>query len=249
MSRWTPLADKCPAASIVGSVSAVSPLLSGKVAGPVYFVRGERTDPKSGRTIRTLPKLFVPLTAADYPGVKIDLHASSEVVDERLVTTFDNLPDVPISSFDLKIDGGEHGILVVSNTNMCGSTQYNDNVFTAQSNKRYAQDGDGDGMSAGDREVQPLRPRAEPHRRWGGAGQGHDHGQGVGKKAKTIPVGKPSGEEGSAVTVSATTHTSVAVPLSKATRRALAAVATSRSRSPSPSRLREPPRRPRRPRR
>jgi hypothetical protein len=125
-------AEKCPEKSIVGSAQAVSPLLAGKVSGPVYFVRGERTDPKSGRIIKTLPKLFIPLTASDYPGLQINLHASSEVRDDRLVTTFDNLPDVPISTFDLTINGGKHGILVVSNTNVCNATQHADADFGGQ---------------------------------------------------------------------------------------------------------------------
>jgi hypothetical protein len=216
-------ADKCPAASIVGSVSAVSPLLTGKVAGPVYFVRGERTDPKSGRIIRTLPRLFVPLTASDYPGVKIDLHASSDVVDERLVTTFDNLPDVPISSFDLKIDGGAHGILVVSNTNMCDSTQYNDNAFTAQSNKRYSTR-TGIATACPLAIVKSSRSGGALNLTVGGLAPGKVTvtGKGLSKKTKTIPVAKPLVDDDSGVTVSATTHTSVAVPLSKEVRRSLA---------------------------
>jgi hypothetical protein len=216
-------ADKCPAASIVGSVSAVSPLLTGKVAGPVYFVRGERTDAKSGRIIKTLPKLFVPLTASDYPGLKVDLHASSDVVDERLVTTFDNVPDVPISSFDLKIDGGAHGILVVSNTNMCQSTQYNDNVLVAQSNKRYSTR-TGIATACPLAVVKSSRSGGVLNLTVGGVAPGKVTvtGKGLAKKSKTIPVAKPLGG-GSAVTVSATTHTSVAVPLTKAVRRSLAA--------------------------
>jgi hypothetical protein len=216
-------ADRCPAGSIVGSVSAVSPLLMGKVSGPVYFVRGERKDPKSGRTIRTLPKLYVPLTASDYPGVRIDLHASSDVVDERLVTTFANLPDVPISSFDLKIDGGKNGILVVSNTDMCQSTQYSDNTFTAQSNKRYS-------AKMGIATACPLA--VVKSSRSGGAlnltigglapGKVTVTGKGLAKKAKTIPIAKPTGDNDNA-TISATTHTSVAVSLSRSVRRALAA--------------------------
>ncbi len=129
------LADTCPAASIVGSVKAVSPILDGELTGPVYFVRGERIDAKTKRVVKTLPKLFVPMTASAYPGLKINLNAASEVVDDRLVTTFDNIPDAPISSFDLNIAGGQHGILVVSNTDVCAATQVADARFTAQSGK------------------------------------------------------------------------------------------------------------------
>jgi hypothetical protein len=99
----------CPAASIVGRATAKS-VLPHPLSGPVYFVQGLRKSP-TGRTIRTLPKLWIPLSA---DGVTIDVNADSEVRLERLVTTFRSIPDAPIDSFDLTITGGKHGILVVS---------------------------------------------------------------------------------------------------------------------------------------
>jgi hypothetical protein len=124
-------ANKCSAATIVGTAKGVS-ILHVPLSGPVYFVRGVRTDPKSGRQIRTLPKLYIPLSGE---GVRINVNASSEVVDDRLVTTFDNLPDAPLSSFDLTINGGKHGILVVSGTNICRANQETDSQFTGQNGK------------------------------------------------------------------------------------------------------------------
>jgi hypothetical protein len=105
-------ANKCPAASIVGNVTAVSPILPDPLTGPVYFVRGERVDAQ-GKVRKTLPKLYVPLTGSN--GVRVDLHASSDVNRlGQLVTTFDNIPDAPVSDFRLHIAGGAHGILVVT---------------------------------------------------------------------------------------------------------------------------------------
>jgi hypothetical protein len=125
-------ADKCPAKSIVGQVKAVS-VLHEPLQAPVYFVRGERKDPKSGRVIKTLPKLFIPLQGE---GVKVNINASSEVPDnEHLVTTFDNLPDVPLKSFDISITGGSHGILVVSSANLCTSNQIAVAQFDGQNGK------------------------------------------------------------------------------------------------------------------
>jgi hypothetical protein len=110
----------CPATSIVGQVKAIS-VLHQPLSGPVYFVEGIRIDPKSGRKIKTLPKLFIPLKGE---GVEVDLNASSEVDPlDRLVTTFDNVPDAPVRSVDLTIDGGKHGILVVSGTDVCKGSQ------------------------------------------------------------------------------------------------------------------------------
>ncbi|MES1193567.1 MAG: hypothetical protein ABUM26_04530, partial [Solirubrobacterales bacterium] len=124
--------NKCPATTIVGSAQAQS-ILPDTLKAPVYFVRGERTDSK-GKVRKTLPKLFMPLTAN---GVTVYVHASSDVEDDRLVTTFDNLPDAPFSSFDLTIDGGKHGILAVSNTNVCAASQIADARFSGQNEKAY----------------------------------------------------------------------------------------------------------------
>jgi len=124
-------AGACPAASIVGQATAVS-VLHEPLTGPVYFVRGERTDPKSGRIIKTLPTLSVPLTGE---GVRVNLRATSAVVADHLVTTFAGLPDVPLRSFDLHLAGGKHGILVVSGTSLCRATQLAAGAFGAQSGK------------------------------------------------------------------------------------------------------------------
>lgn len=124
--------NACPANTIVGSAQAES-VLPDTLKGPVYFVRGERIDSK-GKVRKTLPKLFIPLSAN---GVTIYVNASSDVEDDRLVTTFDNLPDAPFSSFDLNINGGEHGILAVSNTNVCAATNVADAEFGGQNGKAY----------------------------------------------------------------------------------------------------------------
>ncbi len=126
-------AKACPATTIVGQAKAVS-VLHQPLTGPVYFVEGVRIDPKSGRKIRTLPKLFIPLKGE---GVEVDLNGSSAVDPlDRLVTTFDNIPDAPVRSFDLMIDGGKHGILVVSDADICKSTQIAEKQVDGQNGKQ-----------------------------------------------------------------------------------------------------------------
>ena len=51
------------------------------------------------------------------------------------MTSFDTLPDAPLRSFDLKIDGGRHGILVVSGADLCKANQDTDATFTGQNGK------------------------------------------------------------------------------------------------------------------
>ncbi len=123
----------CPAASIVGSATAKTPILGEPLTGPVYFVKNIRKDPKTGREIKTLPKLVLPLIGQN--GVRLTLTGTSAVVDDQLVTTFDEIPDAPVSSFELNINGGKGGILAVSGADICKATQIADQQIDGQSNK------------------------------------------------------------------------------------------------------------------
>jgi hypothetical protein len=121
------VARACPASSIVGTATAVS-VLPHPLTGPVYFVEGLRKT-ASGRTVRTLPKLWIPLSG---DGATIDADADSNVdSSNRLVTTFHDIPDAPLASVRLKINGGKHGILVVSGARgTCGPDRTLDSRFT-----------------------------------------------------------------------------------------------------------------------
>ncbi len=124
-------AFNCPKSSIVGSATARS-VLPHELTGPVYFVEGLRKT-KTGRTVKTLPNLWIPLSA---DGVTIDVNASSEVdSQDRLVTTFHDIPDAPIKTFKLKINGGDHGILVVSGKSTCSRDMTLDTRFTGQNDE------------------------------------------------------------------------------------------------------------------
>jgi hypothetical protein len=125
----------CPKASIVGTATAVTPILDEPLSGPVYFVKNIRKDPKSGREIRTLPKLVIPLTGQN--GVKLTLTGTSAVENDQLVTTFDNIPDAPVSSFKLNINGGKGGILTVSGdkADICKATQIAEQQVDGQNSK------------------------------------------------------------------------------------------------------------------
>jgi hypothetical protein len=129
-SKVTPT---CPEASIVGSATAVTPILDELLSGPVYFVKNVRKDAKSGREIKTLPKLVIPLTGQN--GLKLTLTGTSAVENDQLVTTFDNIPDAPVSSFKLNIMGGKGGILTVSNADICKSTQIAEQQIDGQNGK------------------------------------------------------------------------------------------------------------------
>jgi hypothetical protein len=109
--------DRCPANTIVGSATAVTPLLSHPLSGKVYLVQGQRRN-ASGHLVRTLPTLLIPLRGA----IALDLKAKTSVSHGALVTTFPSIPDAPVSRFTLTINGGSRGILAVTH-NLCAATQ------------------------------------------------------------------------------------------------------------------------------
>ena len=123
----------CPKASIVGKATATTPILDEPLSGPVYFVKNVRKDAKSGRDIKTLPKLVIPLVGQN--GVKLTLTGTSDVEDDQLVTTFDNIPDASVASFKLDINGGKGGILAVSATDICKATQIAEQQIVGHNNK------------------------------------------------------------------------------------------------------------------
>jgi hypothetical protein len=121
--------DSCPASTIIGSAVVATPVLSQPLTGTVYLVQGIRTN-SAGQQIRTLPALLVTLRGV----VAIDLRGQTSVDSHsRLVTTFPNLPDLPFSTFTLKVNGGPHGILVVTGgANLCHGRQVGRVAFGAQ---------------------------------------------------------------------------------------------------------------------
>jgi len=132
------LAATCPASSIIGNATAVSPLLKRPLRGPVYFVQGVRFDKRTGNRIRTLPTLLVKLDGE----VQLNVRAKSSVQGKRLVTTFSKIPDAAVSSFALNLKGGEtKGILTVTGRpNLCHGSQRGALTFDGHNGKRRSAD-------------------------------------------------------------------------------------------------------------
>ncbi len=116
----TKVEPTCPRGSIVGRARAATPLLDEPLTAPVYFVKNVRIDPRSGRPIRTLPMLVIPLRGQ---GIALNIKGTSHVSGDRLVSTFDTIPDAPVTRFELNLEGGRNGILTVSGTNVCRRAQ------------------------------------------------------------------------------------------------------------------------------
>jgi hypothetical protein len=133
------LENHCPKGSIVGRAKAVTPLLDQPLAGNVYFVKNVRTDPKTGNQIRTLPMIIVALRGQ----VPINLKGESSTTRSgKLVSTFANVPDAPITRFNLNIQGGNTGILAVTRTarskiNLCTGRHIAESDMDGHNGRRH----------------------------------------------------------------------------------------------------------------
>jgi len=93
----------CPAASRLGSVELETPVLpKGSLKGDAYLAAPEGNDPESGRLYR----LFLDASSAER-GVSVRLAAgiSANKSTGRLTATIENAPQVPFTSFAVKLDG------------------------------------------------------------------------------------------------------------------------------------------------
>ncbi len=97
-------ADNCPKNSIYGNAKATSPLLDGRLKGPVYLTSSSHE----------LPDLL-----ADLKGqVPIRLRGVISSKNGRLKTVFNETPDVAVNKFILNMKGGSKGLLINSR-NLC----------------------------------------------------------------------------------------------------------------------------------
>jgi hypothetical protein len=97
-------AGDCPKKSVYGRARAITPLLGEPLEGPVYLRSSDNE----------LPDLVAHLQGQ----VDIDLVGRIDSFKGGIRTTFDRIPDVPVSKFTMTLPGGKHGLLVASK-NLC----------------------------------------------------------------------------------------------------------------------------------
>ncbi|MFZ1153794.1 MAG: hypothetical protein WAN93_02695 [Solirubrobacteraceae bacterium] len=109
----------CPAASVIGVAKAVTPILPVALTGPVYFVSngGE-----------AFPNLIVVLQGY---GVRVDLIGDTFINKAGVTSsTFKQVPDVPVNSFELYLPQGPHSALA-ANGKLCASKLRMPTTFVA----------------------------------------------------------------------------------------------------------------------
>ncbi|HSS41582.1 MAG TPA: hypothetical protein VLK37_03425 [Solirubrobacterales bacterium] len=99
-------AEACPAKSILGTVSATTPLLDRPLKGNVYF--------RSNGGDRELPDLVADLRGS----LRVTLVGFIDSVNGRVRTRFLGVPDAPVTKFSMKLFGGDRG-LIENSKNLC----------------------------------------------------------------------------------------------------------------------------------
>lgn len=102
-------AHTCPKASVYGHARAFSPLLGKPLEGPVYLRSSSHTLPD--------------LVAALHGQIDVALIGRIDTLKGGIRTTFEAVPDAPVSKFILSMNGGKKGLLVNS-TNICSRPRH-----------------------------------------------------------------------------------------------------------------------------
>jgi hypothetical protein len=115
-------AKQCPAASIYGHAEAITPLLDSPVSGPVYL--RSSSNP--------LPDLVAALRGPDNQPIEVVLAGRIDSVNSGIRSSFEAVPDQPVSSFTLSMQGGKKGLLVNSRDLCAGKPPRVTARFTGQ---------------------------------------------------------------------------------------------------------------------
>jgi hypothetical protein len=117
-------AAECPAASVYGRATATSPLVGYPLTGPAYLRSSSNK----------LPDLVVALHGPPSQPIEVDAVARIDSVKGGIRSTFEGVPDLPVSSFTLEMEGGRKGLLQNS-TSTCKGTHKATAEFDGQNGK------------------------------------------------------------------------------------------------------------------
>ncbi len=119
-------ADRCPGGSIYGKATAITPLLDEPLEGPVYL-RSSSNE---------LPDMVVALKGPPSRPIEVELIGRIDSVNGGIRSTFDLVPDQPVSKFILDMKGGNKG-LIVNSRDICKHTYEAKAKFDGQNGKAH----------------------------------------------------------------------------------------------------------------
>ncbi len=117
-------ADQCPAGSVYGYIKATSPLVDYTVEGPVYLRSSSHK----------LPDVVAALRGPPSQPIEVDLDGRVDSVNGGIRTTFETVPDLPVTKAIVTLQGGKKG-LFQNSTNICKGTHRATLKLDAQSGK------------------------------------------------------------------------------------------------------------------
>jgi hypothetical protein len=113
--------ERCPPGSVLGFARAETPLLANPLEGPIYL----RSTGRAG-----LPDVVAALNGQ----IDIVLDGRVDSIHGRLRTTFETVPDAPVTKVVLSFDGGHKGI-IENSPKLCAHTQHFTAAITGQNGK------------------------------------------------------------------------------------------------------------------
>lgn len=124
--------SSCPAGSLVGTAKAVTPVLASPLTGPAYLVSHGGA---------AFPDLEIILQAE---GITVILDGNTDIKKGITTSTFNAVPDAPISSFELNLPQGSHSVLATNlpakaHRSMCGQRLLMPTTLTGQNGAVTAQ--------------------------------------------------------------------------------------------------------------
>ncbi len=113
--------SSCPAASLVGTATAQTPVLSSPLSGSIYLVSHGQSS---------LPGLVMALQG---DGITVELEGVIKISKQGVTTSaFRELPDVPLTSLSLDLPAGPHSVLGATGS-LCAKALGLPYTLTAQS--------------------------------------------------------------------------------------------------------------------
>jgi len=119
-------AEQCPAGAIYGSAKAITPLLDEPLEGPVYLRSSSHE----------LPDMVAALKGPPSRPIKIELDGRIDSVNGGIRSTFESVPDQPVTKFILSMKGGKKG-LIINSRDICAHTYRATAKFNGQNSKTH----------------------------------------------------------------------------------------------------------------
>lgn len=113
----------CPSDSRIGGATATSPVVPNKMTGPIFFVSHGGA---------AFPDLDMVLTGN---GITIILVGNTNIIKGITTTTFAAVPDVPVTSFEMKLPVGPNSALAGNGKTFCAKQLVMPTTITAENGK------------------------------------------------------------------------------------------------------------------